>query len=212
MNFDLINAMADLEEEIVVSIVEKSVQDGISTEAILADLQEGINIVGERFSRKEYFLPELMLSGKLFKDAQALLVDSGASIPENTMGSIIIGTVKNDIHDIGKNIVVSVFESNRFKVIDLGIDVPPDAFVQAIRETDARLIGMSCLLTTAFASIKETVEAIEAAGLRRDRLLLIGGGPTDRNTQKYTGADFVCSTAQDGVRIAKEFLAGYTIS
>jgi methylmalonyl-CoA mutase cobalamin-binding domain/chain len=206
MNTDLVNAMADLEDTAVFNIIEKSLCEGASAADILTDLQEGISIVGDRFASKEYFLPDLMLSGKIFKDAQAALGSEGKSYNRDYIGTFIIGTVKGDVHDIGKNIVASVFESYGFNVVDLGVDVPAERFVQAIKDTDAESVGMSCLITTAFEGIKNTVDAIEAAGLNEGRLLLIGGGPTDQSTLAYAGGDIVCKTAQDGARAAKEFL------
>jgi methylmalonyl-CoA mutase cobalamin-binding domain/chain len=206
MNQRLIDAMADLDDDEVLKIIEVSLEESIPATEILADLQEGIKIVGDRFSKQEYFLSELMLSGKLFKDAQILLADQLATAESKYIGEFILGTVKSDIHDIGKNIVSSVLESNGFKVIDLGVDVPAENFVQAIRTTDAKVVGMSCLLTTAFEGIKNTVTAIEEAGLRDGRLLIIGGGPTDQSTVVYSGADMVCKTAQDAANVAKKFL------
>ncbi|MDR3307766.1 MAG: cobalamin-dependent protein [Coriobacteriales bacterium] len=210
MNQELINAMADIEDEVVFDSVNQSLADGIPAVDILADLQEGIRIVGERFANNQYFLPHLMLSGKLFKDVQDLMGDALSASDLESEGVFVLGTVKNDVHDIGKNIVSSVMGSNGFKVVDLGVDVAPEKFVEAIRETDAKVIGMSCLLTTTFQGIKDTVDAIEAADLRKGRLLMIGGGPVDENTLKFSGADVVAKTAQDGVRIAKEFLATST--
>jgi methylmalonyl-CoA mutase cobalamin-binding domain/chain len=206
MNQQLIDDMADLKDEEVLAAVKASLEQGVPATEILADLQEGINIVGERFAANQYFLPQLMISGKLFKDAQAVLGDALGAREYEYDGIFLLGTVQKDVHDIGKNIVAGVMESNGFKVVDIGVDVPPARFVQAIKETDAKVIGLSCLLTTAFPSLKETVEAIDAAGLHEGRLLLIGGGPVDERTLEYCGADACCRTAQDGVEQARQFI------
>jgi methanogenic corrinoid protein MtbC1 len=207
MNQELIAAMADLDDDLVLSMVSSELESGVPAPETLAALQEGINIVGQRFAAGEYFIPHLMMSGQLLKQAQALLADALGSEATEYVASFVLGTVKNDIHDIGKDIVKSVLEANGFEVIDVGVDAEPQAFVEAIRSSDSKLVGMSCLLTTAFQGLKDTVDAIDAAGLRDGRLLLIGGGPTDETTLNYCGADVHCRTPQDAIRICKEFLA-----
>lgn len=206
MGTELVDAMAALDDEKTMMLISAGIASGESASAMLADLQSGINIVGQRFEQGEYFLPHLMLSGQLFQDAQAILEEHTDVGERSYVGKFILGTVKDDIHDIGKNIVSTVLASNGFEVIDVGVDADPQAFVQAIQQSDAKIVGMSCLLTTAFKGIKSTVEAIEEAGLREGRLLLIGGGPVDQSTVEFSGADAVCKTAQDAVRVCREFL------
>lgn len=206
MNQTIVNAMADLDEDLLYAEVKKSFSEGEKAAEIIAALQKGLDIVGERFASKEYFLSELMMSADLFNEASAMLGEDAIDENAPNNGTFLIGTVETDIHDIGKNIVASVMKSNGFKVIDIGVDVPVADFVAAVRENKPQIIGCSCLLTTCFDYMKKTIDAIRAEGLDKDRLILIGGGPVDENTVKYVGADKRCSTAQEAVIVSKEFL------
>lgn len=205
MNQNIIDAMADLKEDQLFEAVEKAVAAKESPEEILDALQAGLDIVGDRYSAQVYFLSELMLSAELFNEASGML-DQDAVESVEKLGTFLIGTVETDVHDIGKNIVVSILKSKGFEVIDLGIDVPVRRFVEAVRENEPQLIGLSCLLTTCFDKMKETVEAIRDAGLDENRLILVGGGPVDQKTVDWAGADRYCETAQDAVKVAKDFL------
>lgn len=201
----LVNTMADLDEDVLFNEIRSAVDSGTPADEILSSLQEGLLEVGRRFQAQEYFLSELILSGELFKEA----VDSlGLSEQENTqaIGTFLLGTVYSDIHDIGKNIVASVFKSNGFKVVDIGINVPKEDFVKAVREEKPQIIGISCLLTTAFDHMKELIEALKAEGLTEGRFVIIGGGPVDEHTAAYTGADGFCNNAQDGLMQSRKFL------
>lgn len=206
MNQKIIDAMADLEDEVLMEEVQAAVDAGTPDGDIIADLQKGLDIVGERFAEKEYFLSELMMSADLFNEASALLGGEDEADATEKIGTFVIGTVETDIHDIGKNIVASVMQSNGFKVIDLGVDVPVQKFVDAVREHQPQVIGLSCLLTTCFDYMKKTIESIRAEGLDQGRLILIGGGPVDDRTVAYVGADARCETAQVTVEKAKQFL------
>lgn len=206
MNQKIIDAMADLDDEVLMEEVRTAFQSGVSAGDIIADLQKGLDIVGERFAQKEYFLSELMMSASIFNEAGELLGSGEEDAVFSQIGTFVIGTVETDIHDIGKNIVVSVMKSNGFHVIDLGVDVPAQKFVDAVRQYQPEVIGLSCLLTTCFAHMKKTVEAIRAEGLDKGRLILIGGGPVDDRTVAYVGADARCETAQVTVEKAKQFL------
>ncbi len=201
----IIEAMGDLDEIVLKSEVDKEVKKGTSPGKILDALQKGLDIVGKRFEEKEYFLSELMMSAELFNECSNILPND-ESVAETSNGTFLIGTVETDIHDIGKNIVVSVMKSNGYKVIDIGIDVPVKDFVDAVRENKPDVVGMSCLLTTAFDAMKKTIEGLRAEGLNEGRLILIGGGPCDENTRKYVGADKLCTSAQQAVIETKNFL------
>ena len=206
MNQKIINAMADLDDEILMEEVQAAANAGTPAGEIIADLQKGLDIVGERFAEKEYFLSELMMSASLFNEATELLGGEEEADASAKIGTFVIGTVETDIHDIGKNIVASVMKSNGFKVVDLGVDVPAAKFLEAIREHQPQVIGLSCLLTTCFDHMKKTVESIRAEGLAEGRLILIGGGPVDDRTVAYVGADARCETAQVTVEKSKSFL------
>lgn len=205
MSENLIKTMADLDEDVLFDEIRSAMDAGTPTGEIMSALQEGMFEVGRRFQTQEYFLTDLILSGELFKEAVEIL---GLSEQENanSIGTFLIGTVYSDIHDIGKNIVVSVLKSNGFKVIDIGINVPKEDFVKAVREEKPQIIGISCLLTTAFDHMKELIAALRAEGLTDGRFVIIGGGPVDEHTVVYTDADDFCNNAQDGVMKARKFL------
>jgi len=200
------DSMGDLDEDILFDEVKKAVDAGTPAGEILDSLQAGLDIVGDRFGAGEYFLSELMMSADLFNEASELLGNDADAEEKETLGTFVMATVETDIHDIGKNIVVNVMRSNGFKVIDLGVDVPVQKVVDAVREYQPQIIGLSCLLTTCFDKMKETIDAIKAAGLHEGRLILIGGGPVDDNTLAYVGGDYRCETALDTVNRSKEFL------
>ena len=206
MDQKIVDAMADLNDEELMEDVQSAVKAGTPPAEIIAALQRGLDIVGERFASKEYFLSELMLSAELFNEATSLFNAEEADDAIQKIGTFVIGTVETDIHDIGKNIVASVTKSNGFQVIDLGVDVPAQKFIDAIQEYQPQIIGLSCLLTTCFDYMKKTIEAIRSADLDKGRLVLIGGGPVDDKTVEYVGADARCETAQDTVLQAKKFL------
>ena len=138
-----------------VGLVQEKLAAGEAPMAILGELQDGMGIVGDRFEAGEYYLSELIFAGEIFKQASAPLQDALAEAAENAVGTIVLGTVKNDIHEFGKNIAGTVLSSNGIRVVDLGVDVDPQAWVDAINESGATLVGMSALLTTVFDSMKE---------------------------------------------------------
>ncbi len=199
-------ALGDLDEEVLFKEVKNAITSDCKTIEILESLQAGLDIVGDRFGKQEYFLSELMMSADLFNEAAALLGDSSNEQVGEKVGKFLIATVETDIHDIGKNIVINVMKSNGFEVIDLGVDVPVKTVVDGVREHQPQIIGLSCLLTTCFDAMKKTIDAIRTEGLDKGRLILIGGGPVDDNTVAYVNADVRCATAQAGVIESKKFL------
>ena len=202
----LARAVGDLQPDAAVSLVQEKLAAGEPPLAILGELQDGMSIVGDLFESGEYYLSELIFAGEIFKQASAPLQDALAEAAENAVGTIVLGTVKNDIHEFGKNIAGTVLSSNGIKVVDLGVDVDHQAWVDAINESGATLVGMSALLTTVFDQMKEAVATIEAAGLRDKVTILVGGGPMTEEAARYVGADHYCETAQDGVVVAKHVL------
>jgi methanogenic corrinoid protein MtbC1 len=199
-------AVGDLEEDKAVVLVQDKLAKGESELDILEELQAGMNIVGERFESGEYYLSELIYAADIFKKAGAPLQEGLAQAAQTTCGTLVLGTVKNDIHDFGKDIVATVMMSNGIKVVDLGVNVEHQAFVDAVKESGATLVGMSCLLTTVFDDMRDAIQALKDAGLRDQVTVLIGGGPVDQATADYVGADIYCKTAQDGVIAAKRVL------
>jgi methanogenic corrinoid protein MtbC1 len=202
----LAQAVGDLEEDKAVVLVQDKLAKGEPALSILEELQAGMNIVGERFEEGEYYLSELIYAADIFKKAGAPLQEELKRSVQSSYGTLVLGTVKNDIHEFGKDIVATVMSSNGITVIDLGVNVEHQAFVDAIKETGATLVGMSCLLTTVFDDMKAAIQALKDAGLRDQVTVLVGGGPVDQATADYVGADYYCKTAQDGVTYAKKVL------
>ena len=200
INKAIVQAMTDLEEDALYAEVKKELDAGTDKMSIIASLQEGMTKVGDLFSANKYFLSELMMSAELFGICQDMM--GGEDAIEAKYGCFLIGTVYGDVHDIGKNIVVAVMRSNGFKVIDLGVDVRPEAFIAAVKEHNPKVIGFSCLLTTAFDSMKDCIKQLRDSGLSEGRLLLIGGGPVEEGTVKYVNADAMCKTPQDGLTMS----------
>jgi len=202
----LAQAMGDLQPDEATGLVREKLAAGEAPMAILGELQEGMTVVGDRFEAGEYYLSELIYAGEIFKQASAPLQDALADASGNAVGTMVLGTVKGDIHEFGKNIAGTVLSSNGIKVVDLGVDVDHQAWVDAIQESHATLVGMSALLTTVFDGMKEAVATIERAGLRDKVTILVGGGPMTEEAARYVSADHYCKTAQDGVTVAKSVL------
>ena len=203
MNNTLAVDLADLKEDEVINQVKRLLSDNESADEIFKELQRGMGIVGERFQKGEYYLSELIMSADILKSAIRDLEDKLGSSSDEKLGTMVLGTVLGDIHDIGKDIVALIFKSNGFKVIDLGVDVPIERFVEAVRKHKPEIVGLSCLLTTSFDNMKATIEALEEAGLRDKIKILIGGGPVDQSTCDYVGADTLSRDVQAGLEIAK---------
>ncbi len=203
----LTKAIADLEEKDAIRITKERLDKGEDPNAILADSRAGMETVGKRFAEGTYFLPELIYSGEILKGVSELVKPKLKTATKTAKGGkVIIGTVAGDIHDIGKDIVVFMLDVNGFDVIDLGIDVPIQKFVDAIKESGATVVGLSGFLTLAFDAMKETVAAIEKAGLRKKVKIMIGGGQIDEEIKKYTGADAYGKDAMVAVSLAKQWL------
>jgi dimethylamine corrinoid protein len=206
MSKKLIEALVNLDEDTVLKEVKELKAKNIDVLDIIAYLQEGMSGVGKKFETKEYFLSELIMSAEIFKSASEILGKSAEAGTSGKNGTFVLGTIYEDIHDIGKNIVASIMGANGFQVIDLGVDVPTAKFIEAIKQYKPQVVGMSCLLTTAFDNIKEAIATIEKAGLRKNIKILIGGGPVDANTCKYVNADAFCKSAQEAVDVSKKYL------
>jgi methanogenic corrinoid protein MtbC1 len=203
---DLVKALSDLKEQEVVKIVEERLKASEDPLKILEDARKGMEIVGKRFAGSEYFIPDLVYSGEILKSVTELVKPKLTKETESKkLGKVVFGTVAGDIHDIGKDIVVFMLDVNGFEVHDLGVDVPAQKFVQKIKETGAPIVGLSGFLTLAFDSMKQTVEAIQAAGLRDKVKVMIGGGQITEEVTKYTGADAYGKDAVAGVALAKKW-------
>ena len=206
MTGDLVNTLADLKEQEVVKIVEDRLNAKEDPLKILEDARKGMEIVGQRFASSEYFIPDLVYSGEILKSVTELVKPKMTGAAESKkVGKVVFGTVAGDIHDIGKDIVVFMLDVNGFEVHDLGVDVSAQKFVDKIKETGAPIVGLSGFLTLAFDSMKQTVEAIQAAGLRDKVKVMIGGGQITEEVSKYTGADAYGKDAMAGVTLAKKW-------
>jgi 5-methyltetrahydrofolate--homocysteine methyltransferase len=204
---NLVNALADLKEEEALKIVKNRLNAGEEPLKILEDARKGMEIVGKRFADSEYFIPDLVYSGEILKAVTELVKPKLTQAAESKkLGKVIFGTVAGDIHDIGKDIVVFMLDVNGFEVHDLGVDVPVQKFVDEIKKTGAPVVGLSGFLALAFDSMKETVEAIKAAGLRDKVKIMIGGGQMSDEIKKYTGADAYGKDAMAGVTLAKKWV------
>jgi len=206
MRHKLVEALGNLREGDVLAEIKELKKGNAQLVEIIQLLQEGMSMVGSRFEANEYYLSELILSSKIFKQAIDLL---GERFEEQSLckyGTFVIGTVFGDIHDIGKNIVANILRCNGFKVIDLGVNVPTKKFVAAAEEYKPDILGISCLLTTGFENMKATVKAIEDAGLRSVLKVLIGGGPVNQTTCRYVGADGFSTNAQEAVELSKKIM------
>ena len=190
MSKKLVNAIADMKEGEALRLVEEMVEGGSDPMTILGAAREAMDIIGQRYDEGTYFLPELMLAGEILNQITDIVKPELATLPEiGRHGKVLIGTVEGDIHDIGKDIVTFMLDVNGFEVLDLGVDVSPQKFVEAIGSFQPQVVGLSGFLTLAFDAMKETVEAIKAAGLRDGVKIMIGGGQVDDKIREYTDAD-----------------------
>jgi 5-methyltetrahydrofolate--homocysteine methyltransferase len=205
MGKELVTAMADLDETRVQELVQDGLARGVSPTDLLDDCREGIGLVGKRFETEEYYLSDLIMAGEIFKAAAATLIAQPVGAGGPAKGKVGMGTVKGDIHDIGKDIVVTMLRGAGYDVTDLGVDVPPEKFVQAVRETGAPVVGMSGLLTISFDPMKETVAALKAAGLPAK--VMIGGGSLTEQVREYVGADALGANAQSAVALVDRWNA-----
>jgi 5-methyltetrahydrofolate--homocysteine methyltransferase len=207
----LAQLLSDLKEPEALAFVDEALGKGTAAEELLKDTKEGMNIVGEKFAKGEYFIPDLVFSGEILKGVVQKLepkLKAGTGKEAKRLGKVVIGTVAGDIHDIGKDLVVFMLDVNGFEVTDLGIDVPVQKFVDAVKETGSTVVGLSGFLTLAFDSMKETVDAIAKAGLRDKVKIMIGGGQMDDQVKKYTGADAYGRDAMAAVQLAKGWIGG----
>ncbi len=209
MSSELAILISDLKEQEALDLVQKMLKDGIDPMNILGDAREGMKIVGDRFSSEEYFIPDLIYSGEILKGVAGLVEPHIKKEQDiERLGKVIIGTVAGDIHDIGKDLVTFMLDISGFEVIDLGIDVPIQKFVDTIKESGAKVVGLSGFLTLAFDSMKETIDAVKDAGLRDDLKIMIGGGQIDEEVRAFTGADAYGKDAMEAVKLCEAWIGG----
>jgi methanogenic corrinoid protein MtbC1 len=209
MNDKLVNLMADLKEKETIEIVKELVSGGTHPMEILDSARSAMELVGKRFESGEYFIPDLFMAGEMMKGISEIVKpllkkgDTGAK-----KGKVLIGTVAGDIHDIGKNIVTFMLDMSGYDILDLGIDVPVNTFVEKTRKFQPQVVGLSGFLTLAFDSMKKTVEALEQAGLRDKVKIMIGGGQIDEEVRKYVRADAYGKDAVAAVNLCRQWIGG----
>ena len=203
MSQELIEAITDMREEDALKITAQLLDGGTDPVSILDSCREAMGIIGKRFETGECFISELILAGEMLSQISTIIrprmqQNGGAK----KIGKVILGTVEGDIHDIAKDIVGFMLDVNGFEVTDLGVDVSPAKFVEAVKQTGAKIVGLSGFLTLAFDPMKNTVQALKDAGLA-DVKVMIGGGQIDENIRQYTGADAYGKDAMAAVALAK---------
>jgi len=205
MTQKLIEAITEMREEDALKFTNELLDGGTSPIEILGACKEAMEIIGNRFEQGECFIPELMMAGEMMTAISSVLKPRMAeeAVGEK-LGKIVLGTVQGDIHDIAKDIVGFMLDLNGFDVTDLGVDVPPEKFVETVKATGAKIVGLSGFLTLAFDPMKDTVAALKAAGLN-DVKVMIGGGQVDENIRQYTAADAYGKDAMAAVALAKEW-------
>ena len=206
---DLITLISELKQKQAIEVTEQRLKSGEDPLQILADGKKAMQIVGRRFSEGTYFIPDLVYSGKILEQVAERVKPGLAKVPnDRKMGKIVLGTVAGDLHDIGKNLVTFMLDVNGYAVYDLGIDVKPQVFVDKIREIQPQVVGMSGFLTSVYQAMKDTVDAIAAAGLRSQVKIMIGGGVMDEEIRKFAGADGYGQDAMAAVNLAKDWIGG----
>ncbi|MBC7115241.1 MAG: corrinoid protein [Archaeoglobi archaeon] len=201
--------VVELDMESLKEELQKALEKGIDPFKAIDCLAEGMKKVGELYEKRIYFVPELIVAGEMMKEAVSILeplLKEKASGDEARGEPVVIGTVSGDLHDIGKNLLISLLEASGFRVYDLGVDVPPEEFVKKIKETGAKVLGLSSLLTSTLEEIKNVVKALEDAGIRDKVKIIIGGAATTPEFAKEAGVDAQTTDAIEGVEIIKRLV------
>ncbi len=205
---ELANALRDLDEKRVYALVDEKIDQGVSALDIIDECNEGMVAVGELFSEKKYFISQLIFSAEILKTVMNRLNPFlEGTQKRDSIGKVVIGTVKGDIHDIGKNIVTTLLRGCGFEVVDLGVDVSTEKFFEAVKESGAKVLGMSALLSTSYPEMKNVVNAINDGGLREHVKIIIGGAPVNEQVKEFTGADYYAEDAITGINLCKEICA-----
>lgn len=201
-------------EAILVGDIEKTkaltqeiLNEGVSPHDVIEKgLMEGMNLVGDKFENREYFLPDLLVAAEAVKRATEIIKPHLKG--EKGRGTVVIGTVSGDIHDLGKNLVVSTLEASGFRVVDLGVDVPSEKFVNAVKEEKANIVAISALITTTMLGMKDIIDAMVKDGIRKEVKVMVGGAPLDEEFARKIGADRYAKSSRDATRKAVELVNG----
>ena len=208
MNNELVNAMADLNRAKVLKIVGEEIKNGTDPLQIIESLSEGVKLVGEYFEKKEYFLAELITGGDIFENAfqELKLIMEKNNIIAQSKGKVVLGTVQGDVHDIGKNIVKTILIASGFSVEDLGVDVPPEKFLEAVKQPNVSILGLSALLTIAIDSVKDVIKLLEVENVRNKVKIIVGGSAFTDDIANKLDIDAYGKDPQEAVNICLKFL------
>ncbi|MGB9788014.1 cobalamin B12-binding domain-containing protein [Dictyoglomus turgidum] len=204
---EIANAVIAGNRKKVQELVSKALEKGLNPEEIINNgLLAGMSVIGERFKNNEIFVPEVLVAARAMQAGMDILKPLIAKNSGIIKGKVVIGTVKGDLHDIGKNLVSMMLEGAGYEVIDLGIDVPPEKFVEAIREYNPDIVGMSALLTTTMPYMKVTIDVLEKEGVRRKVKVIVGGAPVTESFAKEIGADGYAPDAPSAVDLVNQLM------
>lgn len=202
------DAIVNLDIDNIQRLCMEALEAGLSAyDIVMKGMSKGMEIVGEKYERNEYFLAELIMAGEVMKEGMKVLEPHLKSGEVKKIGKVVIGTVRGDLHDIGKNIVATLLTAAGFDVIDLGVDVPPEKFVEAVRENNPDIVGMSALLTTTMIEMENVIKALKDAGLRDKVKVIVGGAPITKEFADKIGADAAARDAVEGVNICKSWVS-----
>ncbi len=196
------DAIIDMDIDNLPKLCMEAINSGHTAYSIVIDgMAKGMEIVGQRYEVGQYFLAELIMAGETMKEGMTVLEPYFKSSEMKSAGTCVIGTVKGDLHDIGKNVFVSLLKAQNFEVVDLGVDVSVEQFLDAIRIHKPKILAMSALLTTTMGEMEKVIQAVDEAGLRKDLKIIIGGAPVNKALAKKIRADAATSDAVEGVKI-----------
>lgn len=203
----LYDSISNMDIEGVKKACEEALAEGVPPlKAVTDGLAKGLTVVGQKFEAKEYFLPELIMAGETMKEAMKILEPHLRGAKMKRLGKVVLGTVKDDLHDIGKDIVGTLLEAEGFEVIDLGVDVPREKFVEAVRTHKPMILGMSALTTPTMPEMGNVIRALEEAKVRGQVKVIVGGAPVTKDFAKIIGADAFAPDAVKGIKICKEWV------
>jgi len=206
MTRQLVDAIAEMLDEDAVRLATEMLEAGTRPVEILDACKEGMAVVGARFEQGEYFVPELILAGEMLRQISEFVKPHLVGIADAPrLGTVVLGTVAGDIHDIGKDIVGFMLDANGFEVHDLGVDVAVETFVDTVREVRPQVLALSGFLTLSFDAMRDTIRALEEARLRANLKVMIGGGAVDEHVRTFAGADAFGSDAMAAVNLAKRW-------
>lgn len=201
-------AFLGMRRQEAIDLVEKQLRSGADPFTILKECRQAMEEVGKRFETGEFFLSELIYSAEVFKAVSSILEpDLTSNWPgDESKGAVVFGTPRGDVHDLGKNIVITMMRAQGLTVHDLGVDVPPERFIDVLQETEAPILALSALITPAFISMRETISLLVEEGLRKNTLVIIGGGVTTELVRKEVGADAQTLDPTEAIKLCRRYI------